>query len=78
MSLFNLFLAERTLEQKLQGKETSGKRYQEEFDYHARLHHQAVLHILLIPPLPLYLLLLIIMLLLLFLILLLFLLLQEV
>ena len=78
MWLFNFFLLERTLKQKLQGNKTSGKRDKGEFDNHALLHHHAVLHILLIPPLPLHLLLLIIILLLLLLILLLLLLLQEV
>ena len=52
----NIFLLERTLKQELQG----GKIYQGEFECHALLQHQAVLHILLIPPLPLHLLLVII------------------
>ena len=59
-----------TLKQELQVKETSGKRDRGEFDQHALLHHQAVLHYTL-PPLPLHLLLIIIILLLLLLILLL-------
>ena len=44
---------ERTLKQELQGKETNGKRHQGECDHHALFHHQAVLHILLIPHIPL-------------------------
>ena len=48
MWLFNFFLVERTLKQELEGKETSGKRDQGEFQKHALLDHQAVLHILLI------------------------------
>ena len=71
MWLFSFFLVERTLKQELQGKETSGKRDQGEFDHHDLLHHQAVLHILLIPPLPLHFLLFIVILLILILILLL-------
>ena len=77
MWLFNFFLVKRTLKQELQVKETSGKRDQGEFDQHALLHHQAVLHYTL-PPLPLHLLLIIIILLLLLLILLLLLLFKEV
>ena len=53
-------MVERTLKQELQGKETGGKRDQRKFYYHTLLHHQAVLHILLIPPLSLHLLLIII------------------
>ena len=34
----------------MQGKEKSGQRDQGEFDKHALLHHQAILHILLISP----------------------------
>ena len=49
------------------------QRDQGEVDHHALLHHQAVLHILLIPSLPLHLLLLLIIILLLLIILLLFL-----
>ena len=75
--LFNIILVKRTLKQELQVKETSGKRDQGEFDYHALLHHQAVLHYTL-HPLPLHLLLIIIILFLLLLILLLLLLLKEV
>ena len=56
MWLFNFFLVERTLKQELQ----NGIRDQGEFDYNALLHHQAVLHILGNPPLPLHLLLIII------------------
>ena len=41
MWLFNFFLLERTLKQKLQGKDTSGKRDQGEFDNLTLLHHQA-------------------------------------
>ena len=52
MWLLNFFLVERTLKQELQGKETSDKRKEGEFDHHAILHHQAVLHILLLPILP--------------------------
>ena len=58
MWLFNFFLVKRTLRQELQVKETSGKRDRGEFDQHALLHHQAVLHYAL-PPLPLHLLLII-------------------
>ena len=54
MWLFNFFLAERTLMQELQGKETRGKRDQGKFGHHALFHHQAVLSILPIPPLPPY------------------------
>ena len=57
--LFNFFLVKQTLEQELLLKETSGKRDRGEFDQHALLHHQAVLHYT-IPPLPLHLLLIII------------------
>ena len=78
MWLLNFFLAEITLKQELQGKETIGKRNQGEFGHHALFHHQAVLHILLVPPLSLHLLLIIRILLLLLLILLLLLLLHEV
>ena len=77
MWLFNFLLVKRTLKQELQVKKTSGKRDQGEFDQHALLHHQAVLHYTL-PPLPLHLLLIIIILLPLLLILLLFLLFKEV
>ena len=63
----------RTLKQELQVKVTCGKRDRVEFDQHALLHHQAVLHYTL-PPLPLHLLLIIVILLLLLLILLLLLL----
>ena len=77
MWLFNFFLVKRTLKQELQVKETSGKRDRGEFDQHALLHHQAVLHYTL-PPLPLHPLLIIIILLLLLLILLLLLLFKEV
>ena len=76
MRLFNFFLVKRTLKLELLVKETSGKRDQGEFDQHALLHHQAVLHYTL-PPLPLHLLLIIIILLHLFLILLLFLLFKK-
>ena len=76
--LFNFYLLKTILKQELQGKETSDKRDQGGFDNHALLHHQAVMHNLLIPPLPLYLLLLMIILLLILLILLLLPLLQEV
>ena len=58
-------------------KETSGKRDLGDFDQHALLHHQAVLHYTL-PPLPLHMLLIIIILLLLLLTLLLLLLFKEV
>ena len=73
MWLFYFFLVKITLKQELQVKETSGKRDQGEFDQHALLHYQAVLHYTL-PPLPLHLLLMIIILLLFLLILLLLLL----
>ena len=52
--LFNFFLLERTLKKDLQGKETSGKSYQGLFDHHALLYHQGILHMILIPPLPLH------------------------
>ena len=61
--LFNFFLLERTLRQELQGKETSGKGFMGNLLYIAPLHHQAVLHLLLIPPLSLHLFLIIIILL---------------
>ena len=50
MWLFNFFFLERSPKQEVQGKETTGKRDQGEFDNHALLLHQDVLHILLIPP----------------------------
>ena len=52
MWLLNFFLVERTLKQELQVMETSGTRDQGDFDHQGLLHHHAVLHILLIPPLP--------------------------
>ena len=76
MWLYNFFLLKIPLKQELQVKETSSKRDQWEFDQHALLHHQAVLHYTL-PPLPLHFLLIIIILLPLLLILLLFLLFKE-
>ena len=77
MWLFNFFLVKRTLRQELQVQETtSGKMNRGEFDQHALLHHQAVLHYTL-PPLPLHLLLIIRILLLLILFLILLLLLRR-
>jgi len=49
MWLCNFFLVKRTLKQELQVEETSGKRDRGEFDLHALLHHQAVLHYTLLP-----------------------------
>ena len=52
MWLFNFFLVGRTLKQELQGKQTNDISDQGEFDHHTFLHHQAVLHILLLPCFP--------------------------
>ena len=60
----NFFLVKRTLKQELQVKEASGKRDREEFDQHALLHHQALLHYTLSPFLLLLLLLILLLLLL--------------
>ena len=60
------------------GRRQVAKRDLGEFDNHALLHHQAVLHILFIPPIPLNLLIIIIIIILLHLLILLLLLLQEV
>ena len=55
MWLFNFFSSKRNLKQELHGKEISGKGTKGEVDHHAFLHHQAVLHLLLISPLLLHL-----------------------
>ena len=77
MLLFNFFLIKRTIKQVLQVKNTQGKTDRGEFNQHALLHHQALLHYIL-SQLPLFLLLIINILLLLLLILLLLLLFKEV
>ena len=75
--VINFFLVKKNLKAAAVGEEDKWQKGREDFDQHALLHHQAVLHYIL-PPLSLHLLLIIIILLLLFLILLLLLLFKEV